>query len=53
MSALPVTMNFRRLLGVWDFISLGLGGIIGGGIFIITGMAAAQYAGPAIISCGA
>jgi APA family basic amino acid/polyamine antiporter len=39
----------RRVLGVWDLTSLGIGGIIGGGIFVITGLAAAQYAGPAIV----
>ena len=41
--------KFRRILGVWDLTSLGIGGIVGGGIFVITGMAAAQYAGPGII----
>lgn len=41
--------KLRRILGVWDLIGLGIGGIVGGGIFVITGLAAAQYAGPGII----
>ncbi len=41
--------TLRRVLSVWDLIGLGIGGIIGGGIFVITGMAAAQYAGPGIV----
>ncbi|MGO9022272.1 MAG: amino acid permease [Syntrophobacteraceae bacterium] len=50
----------RRTLGPWNLVTLGIGGIIGAGIFVITGQAAAQYAGPAIsisflisgIACG-
>ncbi len=42
-------LALRRVLGVWDLTSLGIGVIVGGGIFVITGLAAAQYAGPAII----
>ncbi len=37
-----------KSLGAVDLIFLGLGGIIGTGIFVLTGLAAAQYAGPAI-----
>jgi APA family basic amino acid/polyamine antiporter len=37
-----------KSLGPVDLIFLGLGGIIGTGIFVLTGLAAAQYAGPAI-----
>jgi APA family basic amino acid/polyamine antiporter len=40
--------GMRRLLGPWNLVALGIGGIIGAGIFVITGQAAAQYAGPAI-----
>ena len=40
--------NLKKNLGALDLILLGLGGIIGTGIFVITGLAAAQYAGPAI-----
>jgi APA family basic amino acid/polyamine antiporter len=40
--------SFKRNLGVLDLILLGLGGIIGTGIFVLTGLAAATYAGPGI-----
>ncbi len=40
--------KLRKNLGVLDLILLGLGAIIGTGIFVLTGIAAAQYAGPAI-----
>ena len=39
----------KRALGVLNLIALGIGAIIGAGIFVLTGSAAAQYAGPAII----
>jgi hypothetical protein len=39
----------RRTLGVWDLTSLGIGGIIGAGVYVLTGTAAANYAGPAVI----
>ncbi len=41
--------DLRRVLGSWNLITLGIGAIIGAGIFVITGQAAAQFAGPAII----
>jgi APA family basic amino acid/polyamine antiporter len=37
-----------RTLGPYNLISLGIGAIIGAGIFVLTGTAAAQFAGPAI-----
>jgi len=40
--------QLKRALGALGLISLGLGAIIGAGIFVITGQAAANYAGPAI-----
>lgn len=40
--------GLRRVLGPWQLIFLGIGAIVGAGIFVITGHAAAQYAGPAI-----
>ncbi len=40
--------GLRRVLGPWHLIFLGIGAIVGAGIFVITGTAAAQYAGPAI-----
>uniref|UniRef100_A0A6B2L2C9 Cationic amino acid transporter C-terminal domain-containing protein n=1 Tax=Arcella intermedia TaxID=1963864 RepID=A0A6B2L2C9_9EUKA len=39
----------RRTLRWWDLIMLGIGGIIGTGIFVLSGNAAAENAGPAII----
>ncbi len=40
--------TLKRTLGVWGLIALGIGAIIGAGLFSITGMAAANHAGPAI-----
>jgi basic amino acid/polyamine antiporter, APA family len=37
-----------RALGPYNLISLGIGAVIGAGIFVFTGTAAAQFAGPAI-----
>jgi APA family basic amino acid/polyamine antiporter len=39
----------RRALGALNLTSLGIGAIIGAGIFVLTGSAAAQYAGPAVV----
>ncbi|GAP67478.1 cationic amino acid transporter [Mizugakiibacter sediminis] len=39
----------RRTLGPWGLTALGIGAVIGGGIFVITGQAAADHAGPAIV----
>jgi basic amino acid/polyamine antiporter, APA family len=41
--------SLRRALGPLNLITLGIGAIIGAGIFVITGQAAAQFAGPAIV----
>ncbi|MBK1640548.1 amino acid permease [Chromatium okenii] len=41
--------NLRRVLGPVDLTLLGIGAIIGAGIFVLTGVAAATQAGPAII----
>src|SRR5574341_630010 len=38
-----------RALGPYNLIALGIGAVIGAGIFVITGSAAAQFAGPAIL----
>src|SRR5262245_10298663 len=38
----------RRSLNAWDLTLLGIGAIIGTGIFVLTGTAAANQAGPAI-----
>ncbi|MCU0608491.1 MAG: amino acid permease [Chitinispirillaceae bacterium] len=41
--------KLRRVLGPWNLISLGVGVVIGAGIFVLSGQAAANYAGPAIV----
>jgi APA family basic amino acid/polyamine antiporter len=41
--------TLRRALGPLNLTTLGIGAIIGAGIFVLTGQAAAQYAGPAIV----
>ncbi len=43
------THNLNRTLGPVALAALGIGGIIGAGIFVLTGLAAAQHAGPAIV----
>lgn len=40
--------GLRRSLSALNLVSLGIGAIIGAGIFVLSGQAAAQYAGPAI-----
>jgi APA family basic amino acid/polyamine antiporter len=39
----------KRSLTSFHLVMLGIGGIIGAGIFVLTGSAAANYAGPAIV----
>ncbi|MFH0991521.1 MAG: amino acid permease [bacterium] len=41
--------SLKRVLGPLNLITLGIGAIIGAGIFVLTGAAAANYAGPAIV----
>ncbi|MEK6650626.1 MAG: amino acid permease [Bacteroidota bacterium] len=41
--------SLRRVLGPLNLVTLGVGAIIGAGIFVLTGQAAAQHAGPAIM----
>ncbi|HVN10058.1 MAG TPA: amino acid permease [Patescibacteria group bacterium] len=41
--------TLKRALGPINLVTLGIGAIIGAGIFVLTGQAAAQYAGPAIM----
>ena len=40
--------GLKRVLGPWHLIFLGVGAIVGAGIFVITGQVAAEYAGPAV-----
>ena len=41
--------GLRRVLGPVSLTALGVGAIIGAGIFVLTGLAANQYAGPALV----
>ena len=56
MSGIPLNPDaedsdneLRRALGPAHLILLGIGAIIGAGIFVSTGQAAANYAGPAVM----
>ena len=40
--------SLKRALGAVNLVALGIGAIIGAGIFVLTGAAAAQYAGPGV-----
>src|ERR1700678_3267060 len=40
--------TLKRSLGAVNLITLGIGAVIGAGIFVLTGQAAAKYAGPAV-----
>lgn len=41
--------KLKRVYGAFELIMLGIGVIVGTGIFVITGVAAADYAGPALV----
>ncbi|ANB61554.1 amino acid permease [Anoxybacteroides amylolyticum] len=41
--------GLNRVLGLWQLTAIGLGGIIGVGIFVLTGVAAAEHSGPAVV----
>ena len=41
--------GLRRVLGPVSLTALGVGAIIGAGIFVLTGLAANRYAGPALV----
>jgi APA family basic amino acid/polyamine antiporter len=41
--------QLHRALGAFDLTLIGIGSVIGAGIFIIAGTAAAEHAGPAVI----
>lgn len=41
--------GLKRVLGAWDLTAIGVGAIIGAGIFVLTGTAAKDAAGPSIM----
>lgn len=41
--------GLHRKLGPWHLVMLGIGCIVGAGVFIMTGTAAANYAGPGVV----
>lgn len=41
--------GLKRSLSAWDLVALGIGCIIGAGIFVLSGHAAATTAGPAVV----
>jgi APA family basic amino acid/polyamine antiporter len=45
----PHAGGLKRALHAFDLTLLGIGAIVGAGIFVLTGVAAARYAGPAIM----
>ena len=47
-SEVSTRSDFRRTLGIWQLTAIGLGGIIGVGIFVLAGQQAAANAGPAV-----
>ncbi|TAE31460.1 MAG: amino acid permease [Cytophagales bacterium] len=40
--------ELKRVLTRWGLTSLGIGAVIGGGVFVLTGIAANEWAGPAL-----
>ena len=41
--------QLKRTLGAGQLVALGIGAIIGAGLFSLTGIAAARNAGPAVV----
>ena len=48
LQKVAATSGMVKSLGAFDLILLGIGCVIGTGIFVLTGVAAAKYAGPAV-----
>ena len=49
IQAEAATHELKRTLGAFNLVSLGVGAIIGAGIFVLTGQVASANAGPAIM----
>ncbi|HEY1612963.1 MAG TPA: amino acid permease [Rhizomicrobium sp.] len=43
------SQDLKRVLGPFSLVMIGIGSIIGAGIFVIAGTAAAEHAGPAVL----
>jgi basic amino acid/polyamine antiporter, APA family len=41
--------TLQRVLSPWELLLLGIGSTVGAGIFVVTGVAAGNYAGPAVV----
>ncbi|MFM2267706.1 MAG: hypothetical protein RL757_1147 [Bacteroidota bacterium] len=48
MQAADSEKGLKRTLGAWNLVALGIGAIIGAGLFVRTASAASQAAGPAV-----
>ena len=42
-------LSMKKVLGAFDLLLLGVGGVVGGGVFVLTGAAAHDHAGPAVV----
>ena len=49
LRTMAASSGMVKSLGAFDLILLGIGCVIGTGIFVLTGVAAARYAGPAVM----
>ena len=49
LSSLSNTQGLKRVLGPGSLVALGVGATIGAGLFSLTGIAAAENAGPAVV----
>ena len=49
LAAGPGESGMRKTLGLPSIVAIGVGAIIGAGIFVLTGTAAARYAGPGVM----
>jgi len=44
-----VTDKLERTLSLFDLICIGVGGTVGSGVFVLTGLIAREYAGPGVV----
>lgn len=48
LQAMAKDSGLKKTLTAFDLVCLGIGCVIGTGIFVLTGVAAAEYAGPGV-----